>query len=63
MKVKKTKKLEIKKVTLRNLDEPTLDAMAGGTGTDTCPPTLYQDSCKFICTPTVDFCTKADPRG
>jgi hypothetical protein len=28
--VKRTKKLEIKKVTLRNLDEPTLGAMAGG---------------------------------
>ena len=29
-KTNETKKLEIKKVTLRNLDEPTLDAMAGG---------------------------------
>jgi len=28
--VKKIKKLEIKKVTLRNVDEPTLDAVAGG---------------------------------
>jgi hypothetical protein len=28
--VKKTKKLAIKKVTLRNVDEPTLDAVAGG---------------------------------
>jgi hypothetical protein len=29
-KVKTTKKLEIKKVTLRDIDEPKLDAMAGG---------------------------------
>ncbi len=29
-KTKKTKKLEIKKVTLQNLDEPTLSAMPGG---------------------------------
>lgn len=46
--MKTTKKLEIKKVTLQNLDEPTLDAMAGGyaitpgpscvvTGCKTCP--------------------------
>jgi hypothetical protein len=28
--VKTTKKLEIKKVTLQNLDEPKLDAVAGG---------------------------------
>ena len=28
--VKRTKKLAIKKVTLRNVDEPTLDAVAGG---------------------------------
>jgi hypothetical protein len=28
--VKKTKKLAIKKVTLRNIDEPTLDGVAGG---------------------------------
>jgi hypothetical protein len=34
--VKKTKKLGIKKVTLRNLDEPTLDVMAGGQSA-TCP--------------------------
>jgi hypothetical protein len=28
--LKKTTKLELKKVTLRNLDEPTLNAVAGG---------------------------------
>lgn len=31
--MKKTKKLGIKKVTLRDLDEPSLDVMAGGTNT------------------------------
>jgi len=36
--MKKLKKLELKKVTLRNLDEPKLDAMAGGTGA-TCAAT------------------------
>jgi len=30
--VKKTKKLAIRKVTLRNVDEPALDALAGATG-------------------------------
>jgi hypothetical protein len=39
--LKKTKKLELKKVTLRNLDELTLDAMAGGVS-----PTL---SCNTNC--------------
>jgi hypothetical protein len=37
----KTKKLGIKKVTLQNLDEPTLDAMAGG-----CCPTV---TCDTLC--------------
>jgi hypothetical protein len=34
--VKKTNKLEVKKVTLRSLDEPTLDAVAGGFPTRAC---------------------------
>ncbi|MFZ0770175.1 MAG: hypothetical protein WCA49_05645 [Candidatus Sulfotelmatobacter sp.] len=34
--MKKLKKLAIKKVTLQNLDEPTLDDMAGGLLTATC---------------------------
>jgi hypothetical protein len=34
--MKRTKKLEIKKVTLKNLDEPTLNAIAGGSGVITC---------------------------
>lgn len=37
--MKKTKKLEIRKVTLRNVDEPALNAMAGGI-TGTCLQTL-----------------------
>ncbi|MFZ0773752.1 MAG: hypothetical protein WCA49_05190 [Candidatus Sulfotelmatobacter sp.] len=37
--MKKLKKLEIKKVTLRDLDEPTMQEMAGGvlTNAGTCP--------------------------
>lgn len=34
--MKKKKQLAIKKVTLRNLDESTLDAIAGGATTSTC---------------------------
>jgi natural product precursor len=38
--VKKLKKLQLKKVTLRDLDEPTLQGMAGGaTAAHTCPGT------------------------
>jgi hypothetical protein len=44
-KTKKTKKLEIKKVTLRNLDEPTLDAMAGGYLPHTNAPTCSHVNC------------------
>jgi hypothetical protein len=46
--VKKTKRLGIKKVTLRNLDEPTLDTMAGGIPKTftSCPPV-----CVTICAP------------
>jgi hypothetical protein len=44
--VKNTTKLGIKKVTLRNLDEPTLDAMAGGWTI----PTVNAPSCvKTMC--------------
>ena len=35
-----TKELKVKKVTLRDLDEPTLDAMAGGRTDETCPTGL-----------------------
>ncbi len=34
--MKKLRKLEIKKVTLRNLDEPLLNRVAGGNTTPTC---------------------------
>jgi hypothetical protein len=34
--MKKLKRLAIKKVTLRDLDDPALDAIAGGTTGDTC---------------------------
>jgi hypothetical protein len=47
--VKNIKKLQIKKVTLRNLDEPALNAMAGGI-TGTCLETL----CIACATVTVD---------
>jgi hypothetical protein len=58
--VKATKKLEIKKVTLQDLDEPKLDAMAGGVSFDgqiwtcnicgtklptVCPNTCNGDTC------------------
>ena len=40
MKKTKTKKLEIKKVTLQDLDDPSLDAVAGGVPITftSCPP-------------------------
>ncbi len=39
--MKKLKKLHLKKVTLRDLDEPTMQVMAGGahTSAHTCPAT------------------------
>jgi len=46
--VKKLKKLAIKKVTLRNLDEPSLDAVAGG-ATGTCVVTICPKSCDGTC--------------
>ena len=42
--MKKLKKLAIKKVTLRHLDEFTLDAVAGATGS-ICPNTVPVTSC------------------
>ena len=38
--MKKATKLVVKKVTLRDLDDPTLDSIAGGITGDTCEPTL-----------------------
>jgi hypothetical protein len=46
--VKITKKLEIKKVTLRDIDEPKLDAMAGGASTTPC--TLNCNPTRFCAT-------------
>jgi hypothetical protein len=40
----KLKKLELKKITLTNLDEPTLEAVAGATGSE-CPNTVPVTSC------------------
>lgn len=47
--MKKTKKLEIKKVTLRNLDEPTLDAVAGGITGITCFNSVCVGTCFRTC--------------
>ncbi len=52
--MKKRTKLAIKKVTLRNLDEPTLDAMAGGGTKATCKAT-----CPHTCQPN-DCCSAKD---
>ena len=46
--MKTPKKLAIKKVTLRDLDEPALNAMAGGL-TKTCIDTVCGVSCKRTC--------------
>jgi hypothetical protein len=43
--MKKRNKLEIKKVTLRNLDVPILDTMAGGF----VQPTVNQNTCYETC--------------
>ena len=55
--MKKEKKLVIKKVTLRDLDDPTLESIAGGTTGNTC----YKQTCTS-CHP---FCynTKASCDG
>jgi natural product precursor len=50
--VKKLKKLHLKKVTLRDLDEPTMQGVAGGaTSAHTCPHT-----CANTCSPTCGAC-------
>jgi len=53
MKMKKTKKLEIKKVTLQNLDEPTLDGVAGGKSL----------LCTAFCTGNTCLCDGHPPQG
>jgi len=48
--VKKIKKLAIKKITVRNLDEPKLDAVAAGsprTVVPFCPPTIEGATCNL----------------
>ncbi len=48
--MKKLKKLQLKKVTLRDLDEPTMQGMAGGGQTlaQTCPATCAL-TCRGTC--------------
>jgi hypothetical protein len=50
--VKTTKKLEIKKVTLRDLDEPTLNNVVGGITGVTC----FVSACKGTCVRTCATC-------
>ena len=55
--MKKLKKLHLKKITLRDLDEPTMQGMAGGahTAARTCPvscspgPTCARHTCVDTC--------------
>jgi hypothetical protein len=61
--MKKFNKLAIKKVTLRDLDEPLMQGMAGGAVTDagaTCPA----QSCKICPTDTakVGVCCSVEPK-
>jgi natural product precursor len=46
--MKKLRKLQLKKVTLRNLDEPNLGAVAGG-ATGTCDTACRQNTCPTVC--------------
>ena len=61
--MKKSKKLAIKKVTLRNLDEPTLDAMVRGNARLTVPPhcntehTCHPTICPTCATDCTLYCT------
>ena len=48
--MKQSEKLAIKKVTLRDLDEPTLPGMAGGTSDVTCHPKATCCEANCICT-------------
>jgi natural product precursor len=60
--MKKLRKLEIKKVTLQNLDEPLLNRVAGGNTTPTCVKSCggtcfsCNDSCGGTCTAKVGQC-------
>ncbi len=50
--MKDTKKLVLKKMTLQNLDEPVLDAVAGGLTSVTC----FNSVCVGTCFRTCDTC-------
>jgi natural product precursor len=58
--MKKLKKLQLKKVTLKNLDEPQLDTVAGGlttTGCTECPTSRETClGCSSIYTTCADVC-------
>jgi hypothetical protein len=56
---KKLTKLGIKKVTLRNLDDPALGAIAGG-ATNIDYTGCYYRTCNAICTDTQKECTVGD---
>jgi hypothetical protein len=49
--VKKIKKLALKKVTLRNLDEPTLQGLAAATGGKRCDTLTCPTECAVVCKP------------
>jgi natural product precursor len=57
--VKKLKKLQLKKVTLRDLDEPTMQGVAGGahTSAGTCPPASCAVTCPGECGYTHALCS------
>ena len=52
---KKTTKLAVKKVTLRDLDHPALDSIAGGTTGNTCNGHTC-DTCNPLCKNTRNSC-------
>jgi len=47
--MKKTNKLTLKKVTLRNLDEPTLNGVAAATGGKLCNTLTCPTECAVVC--------------
>lgn len=58
--MKKSAKLSIKKVTLRNLDEPTLNGLAGGATTpETVCATCICTKVGYTCRP--PMCVYSDP--
>ena len=53
--MKKATKLVVKKVTLRDLDDPTLDSIAGGTTGNTCEGKTCS-TCNIMCKETRASC-------